>query len=216
MDMECTALYENVLLVLSTLQKYISYLHHLVSESDPSISWILLYEMEKRFLDDVSIYHKTAAAGLSWGLFDSKSLFELKKIWNYFFMQTLQILHNCHVFSILLFSQTWKNLVILKKNWHVKNMSYTFLTLLVHLPTTYIHISPLKFSLSSCLLDFLSEKKVSYMQAILMTWMFNGKKALLAKLAFWMVNFLLGTIVERGNEECAGKAKVGALESVIL
>ena len=113
--------------------------------------------------------------------------------------------YNCHVFSILLFSQTWKNLVILKKNWHVKNMSYTFLTLLVHLPTTYIHISPLKFSLSSCLLDFLSEKKVSYMQAILMTWMFNGKKALLAKLAFWMVNFLLGTIVERGNEE-AGKA----------
>ena len=46
--------------------------------------------------------------------------------------------------------------------------------------------------------------------------MFNGKKALLAKLAFWMVNFLLGTIVERGNEEYAGKAKVDALESVIL
>ena len=44
--------------------------------------------------------------------------------------------------------------------------------------------------------------------------MFNGKKALLAKLAFWMVNFLLGTIVERGNEE-AGKALDGA-EGVIL
>ena len=115
MDMECTALYENVLLVLSTLQKYISYLHHLVSESDPSISWILLYEVEKRFLDDVSIYHKTAAAGLSWGLFDSKSLFELKKIWNYFFMQTLQMLHNCHVFSILLFFPNMKKPGNLKK-----------------------------------------------------------------------------------------------------
>ena len=94
----------------------------------------VLYKMQKRFLDDVSIYHKTAAAGLSWGLFDSKRILSWKKkesFFSYSIWPAILVDNDITfipVFSSLLFLQTWIELVI-KRICMWKNMSVLFLQL---------------------------------------------------------------------------------------